>query len=378
MKKVLALLLSGVITASVFAGCSSSPSESSSSAAADTSATEQTEPQTTVQPLADSVKKQLDEALSKEAFKGVTQIVRGDTVIYQYTDGSDDNGQPMTIDASLPIGSVSKQFCAAAVMLLCDRSKLSVDDKLDKYYSDYKSGNKITIKNMLNMSSGIPDYYEMFMDGSKLGADEAENIKKIKEMLFAEELNFEPGDDYGYSNSNYLLLADIVEQVSGTPYHEFIRKNIFEPLEMTHTGFVEDIKDSPEWASALSKTELMTETSCPGLTKGAGDIVINAADMDKWMHGLSGGKVISSESYKKMTEDVNENSYEDYCYGLYKMSYDGVGHVGQIPPRFGAVDYFSTEQGIYLFAASNDPRGSSFVQQLPQTLLDILMGNTNS
>ena len=378
MKKVLALLLSGVITASVFAGCSSSPSESSSSAAADTSATEQTEPQTTVQPLADSVKKQLDEALSKEEFKGVTQIVRGDTVIYQYTDGSDDNGQPMTIDASLPIGSVSKQFCAAAVMLLCDRSKLSVDDKLDKYYSDYKSGNKITIKNMLNMSSGIPDYYEMFMDGSKLGADEAENIKKIKEMLFAEELNFEPGDDYGYSNSNYLLLADIVEQVSGTPYHEFIRKNIFEPLEMTHTGFVEDIKDSPEWASALSKTELMTETSCPGLTKGAGDIVINAADMDKWMHGLSGGKVISSESYKKMTEDVNENSYEDYCYGLYKMSYDGVGHVGQIPPHFGAVDYFSTEQGIYLFAASNDPRGSSFVQQLPQTLLDILMGNTNS
>ena len=378
MKKVLALLLSGVITASVFAGCSSSPSESSSSSAADTSATEQTEPQTTVQPLADSVKKQLDEALSKEAFKGVTQIVRGDTVIYQYTDGSDDNGQPMTIDASLPIGSVSKQFCAAAVMLLCDRSKLSVDDKLDKYYSDYKSGNKITIKNMLNMSSGIPDYYEMFMDGSKLGADEAENIKKIKEMLFAEELNFEPGDDYGYSNSNYLLLADIVEQVSGTPYHEFIRKNIFEPLEMTYTGFVEDIKDSPEWASALSKTELMTETSCPGLTKGAGDIVINAADMDKWMHGLSGGKVISSESYKKMTEDVNENSYEDYCYGLYKMSYDGVGHVGQIPPHFGAVDYFSTEQGIYLFAASNDPRGSSFVQQLPQTLLDILMGNTNS
>ena len=378
MKKVLALLLSGVITASVFAGCSSSPSESSSSAAADTSATEQTEPQTTVQPLAESVKKQLDEALSKEAFKGVTQIVRGDTVIYQYTDGSDDNGQPMTIDASLPIGSVSKQFCAAAVMLLCDRDKLSVDDKLDKYYSDYKSGNKITIKNMLNMSSGIPDYYEMFMDGSKLGADEAENIKKIKEMLFAEELNFEPGDDYGYSNSNYLLLADIVEQVSGTPYHEFIRKNIFEPLEMTHTGFVEDIKDSPEWASSLSKTELMTETSCPGLTKGAGDIVINAADMDKWMHGLSGGKVISSESYKKMTEDVNENSYEDYCYGLYKMSYDGVGHVGQIPPHFGAVDYFSTEQGIYLFAASNDPRGSSFVQQLPQTLLDILMGNTNS
>ena len=227
---------------------------------------------------------------------------------------------------------------------------------------------------MLNMSSGIPDYYGMFMDGSKLGAVEAENIKKIKEVLFAEELNFEPGDDYEYSNSNYLLLADIIEQVSGSSYHEFIQKNIFEPLEMNHSGFVEDIKNSPEWASALSNTELMNETICPGLAKGAGDIVTNAADMDKWMHGLSGGKVISSESYKKMTEDVNVNSYEDYCYGLYKMPHDGIGHVGQIPPHFGAVDYFNTEQGVYLFAASNDPRGSSFVQQLPQTLLDILLG----
>ena len=370
MKKVLALLLSGVITASVFAGCSSSPSESSSSSAADTSATEQTEPQTTVQPLADSVKKQLDEALSKEAFKGVTQIVRGDTVIYQYTDGSDDNGQPMTIDASLPIGSVSKQFCAAAVMLLCDRSKLSVDDKLDKYYSDYKSGNKITIKNMLNMSSGIPDYYEMFMDGSKLGADEAENIKKIKEMLFAEELNFEPGDDYGYSNSNYLLLADIVEQVSGTPYHEFIRKNIFEPLEMTHTGFVEDIKDSPEWASALSKTELMTETSCPGLTKGAGDIISNAADLTAWLNALSGGKVISAESYKAMTTDYSPETC--YGYGLYLELEGGVGHYGAIQ-IYSAFDYVNTEKKTTLVALCNsiDP---PMISGVAGDLLTDLMG----
>ena len=138
MKKILALLLVGIMTATAFAGCGSAPEESSSSAAADTSATEQTEPQTTQEPIADSVKQQLDQALSKQEFKGVTQIMRGDAVIYQYTEGNDDNAQPMTIDASLPIGSVSKQFCAAAVMLLCDRGKLSVEDTLDKFYSDYK------------------------------------------------------------------------------------------------------------------------------------------------------------------------------------------------------------------------------------------------
>lgn len=362
MKRVSAIILCVLcaVTAIVFAGCGSDSSET----AEETRAVQET--------LAEDVKTQLDSILEKVKYSGAVQITKGGSVIYQYVSGNDDNGKPLTIDSSLPIGSVSKQFCAACIMLLCEQNKLSVDDTLDKYFPEYKYGKDITIKNLLTMSSGIPNYYRAIIDPSKMGPDEAENIAAIKKALLAEELNFEPGDDYEYSNSNFFLLADIVEQVSGVSYHEFLRKNFFEPLEMTHTGFVEEIADDPEWSSALSKTELMAETSNPGPAKGAGDIVANAEDMYKWMRGLSGGKVISTGSFREMTVNVNENSAEGYSYGLWQMPYDGVGHVGQIAPAFGAVDYLNPGRDLYLFASANNWSSMSFVQQLPQTLLEVL------
>lgn len=350
-----------------FAGCGAGNSDSSKEST--------TQAQTTQEPLSDDVKKQLDDALAKEQYKGVAQISRGGEVIYQYVSGNDDTGAPFTTNSSLPLASVSKQFCAAAVMLLSEKNLLTVDDTLDKYYPDYKYGKKMTIKNLLNMASGIPDYYGAYLESSNisLSGNETENVKKIKEIIFGEELGFEPGEDFEYSNSNFFLLADIVEQVSGEKYHDYIRKNIFDPLEMKSTGFVEEISDNPGWATAFSQKELPQETTCPGLSKGAGDIVSNGPDMDRWMRGLSGGKVVSAESYKQMKENVNQNSSEGYGYGLSQMPYEGVGHTGLLPQSYGAVDYLNSDKDVYIFAATNDPHGSSFVQELPQTLLDILL-----
>ena len=266
MKKIVAFVLSAVMAAAC-AGCGSVNGESSKTQSGSTAATgEATVATAAPETLPNSVKKQIDQALSTAEFQGVMQISRGGSVIYQFVKGTDDNGQPLTIDASLPIASVSKQFCAAGVMLLSEKNKLSVDDTLDKYYPEYKFAKQLTLKNLLTMSSGIPDYYEKFMDGSALGTIEADNVKKIKEAIFGEELYFEPGDDYAYSNSNYFLLADIIEQVSGVPYHEYIRTNIFEPLGMTSSGFMEEISGNPAWASALSNTEAMNDTS--GFGKG--------------------------------------------------------------------------------------------------------------
>ena len=355
-----------------FAGCGSKSTKSSS--AATSSQASEAQEQTTQETLAEDVKARLDQALSQSKFKGVAQISRGGEVIYQYVNGDDDNGNPLTADSSLPVASVSKQFCAAAVMKLCDMDKLSVDDTLDKFYPEYKYGKSLKIKNLLTMSSGIPNY-DVYLEPSMLGANEEKNIGIIKKTMFDEELDFEPGDDYEYSNSNYFLLADIVSQVSGEAYHDFIRKNFFEPLGMDHTGFVDKITENQEWASALSKTELMLETTNPGVANGAGDIVSNASDMDKWMRGLSSGKIISADSFKEMTENPNPESSNGYCYGLWEMTFDGMGHVGQMEPHFGAVDYFNTDRDVYLFAASNTMSGLSLVDQIPQMLLSILFEN---
>ena len=370
MKKLIAFVLSAVMAAA-FAGCGSKPAESPANQASGTAAVQE---QATQESLDADVKAELDSVLSKNNFKGVVQITKGGAGYYQYVNGNDDNEKPLTIDASLPIGSVSKQFCAACVMLLCDQKKLSADDTLDKYFAEYKEGKKLTVKNLLNMSSGIRDYLEL-VEPSAFGTNEKENIAAIKKAIFNEELIFEPGDNYGYSNSNYFLLAEIVEQVSGVPYHEFLRKNFFEPLEMTHTGFTDEITGDNEWSSALSETKSTQEGFYnPGLTKGAGDVVSNAADMDKWMRGLSGGKVISPDAFRQMTQNANPDSADEYCYGFWHMPYGGAGHVGQIPPHFGAVDYINTDRDIYLFAVSNTGSGMSYVQQIPQTLLGVLFG----
>ena len=305
MKKLIAFLLS-VVLVCFTAACSSDSSAAKIE-------------------ITDEVKTQLDTVLSDNGFKGIVSLTQKGQTIYQYVNGNDDNDKPLAIDASMPIGSVSKQFCAACIMLLCDQNKLSIDDTLEKYFPEYQYGKKMTIKNLLNMSSGISNYLEL-VDPSTMGTNEEDNVSIIKNAIFNEELRFEPGNDYAYSNSNYFLLAEIVEQVSGVPYHEFLRKNFFEPFEM----------------------------------------------MDKWMHGLSSGKVISSDAFRQMTQDANPESGEEYCYGFWHMPYGGAGHVGQIPPHFGAVDYINTDRDVYLFAVSNTGRGMSYVQVLPQALLSVI------
>ena len=136
MKKILAFLLSAVMITAL-AGCGSKPaSNAENTSTAETAALTEaaaTEAPATQETLAADVKAKLDQALEKEKFKGVAQITKGDTVIYQYVNGDDDNGKPLTADSSLPLASVSKQFCAAAVMKLCDERKLSVADTVDKY-----------------------------------------------------------------------------------------------------------------------------------------------------------------------------------------------------------------------------------------------------
>ena len=180
MKIVFAIVFSAVMIAT-FAGCSAKPSESAAASAtqAQTTQAQTTQPES----ISTDVKSKLDKVLSDEKFRGIIQVSKGGAVIYQYVQGNDDNGKALTVDASMPIGSVSKQFCAAAVMLLCDQKKLSVDNTLDKYFPEYINGKKLTVKNLLNMSSGLTNYLEL-VNPADTSTNEAENIKMLKKAIF--------------------------------------------------------------------------------------------------------------------------------------------------------------------------------------------------
>ena len=341
MKQVFAFILILTVLVS-FVSCANEPEKSES--AAETTAAVKTDAE-----LSDYINGKLADI----KYDGIIYLTHNGDIVFQRATGTDENGAPLTIDTSMYIGSVSKQFCAAAVMILRDRGKLSVDDTIGKYFPEYDRGGDITIKHLLTMRSGIRDTVgEGYAGTLPYDNTEAENISLIKNWIFGQSLLFEPGSSFIYSNSNYILLADIVEQVSGQYYNDFLRENIFDPLEMNHTGLITEITDSPAWAENLISDSEVEEVKIKGVAKGAGDIVSNAPDMVRWMEGLSGGKIVSPDTLREMTEDYSPDFGEKYGYGLSQMFAGGVGHEGAIS-SYSSMDYFDPENGYCFFCDSN-------------------------
>ncbi|MGN0476015.1 MAG: serine hydrolase domain-containing protein [Ruminococcus sp.] len=358
MKKILAIILSLILTLSL-ASCSSENEEK------DRGDTKETK----VATITDEVKKNMDSILEKKSFEGIVCLTENGSVVYQSVTGKDEKGSDLTIDSAMYIGSISKQFCSSAILFLRDQGKLSVDDTLDKYFSEYKYGKDITLKNLLSMRSGISD---MAGNVKGISADktEDENTEIIKKWIFSQPLEFEPDSSIMYCNSNYFLLANIVEQVSEQSYEDFIRENFFEPLGMTHSGFIKDVKDEPEWAKGLTYDTFTLGEDSQGLTKGAGDIVSNASDMDKWMTGLSTGKLISLDSYREMTTNYSTETTKGYGYGMFVSFFGGVGHSGLIG-NYTSFDYINEEKGYNLFVSSNN--NYMGIESLPSELLGDLI-----
>ena len=359
MKKLITIILSAVLLC-LTAACSAEDTLDRDAAASKAEITE-------------GVKAQMDSVLTGYGFKGIVSLTQNGEIVYQYVSGKDKADNDLTADSSMYIGSTSKQFCAASIIMLRDQGRLSVDDALDKYFPDYEYGKKLTIKNLLTMRSGIVDMVnEGQADGVTYDNTEEENLALVREWILSQPLKFEPGTEYAYSNSNYFLLSEIVKQVSGKSYHDFVRGNIFEPLGMTHTGFVEEVPGDPSWADGLQRGDGNTGVEPPGLPTGAGDIASNAADMDKWMAGLSDGTVVSKESFEEMSANYSPDSSTQYGYGLMGMAYGGTGHPGAIG-TYHALDYINTEHGLRLFIASGKASSQSFIDALPSALLKCIM-----
>ena len=313
MKKILAFILSAMIVCAA-SGCASNSTASDKDATQAATTAAEAVPEATAATADPAVSKDMEQTIEQNEFEGVVYAVENGKPVASYAKGTLENGKEITLDSPMPLGSVSKQFCAAAIMLLRDQGKLSVSDTLDKYYSDYAEGKKLSLHNLLSMR---------------------------------QPLMFEPDSEFVYTNTNFLLLADIVEQVSGKKYVDFLRENFFEPLGMTHTGFIIELGSSPSWAQGNIYKQVDTQ---PGLTKGAGDLISNAADVTAWINALSSGKVISAEAYKAMTTDYSPE--EHYGYGLYLQLDGGVGHYGAIQ-IYSAFDYVNTDKKQTLVVLSN-------------------------
>ncbi len=361
MKKLFALILCCVILLS-FTACTDS--KNTESAIKPTESITETQPQTTAVDYPAKIAKRINVL----EFEGIVYVTNKGEVVYSQTNGKDEKGNDLTLDTPMYIGSVSKQFCAAGIMMLSEQGELSVEDTLDKYFPEYEAGKDITIHNLLCMRSGIPDHTQGAAELFDTEKNESENIGAMKEWIFSQPLNFEAGTKMEYSNTNYFLLGNIIEQVTGQHYESFIRENIFEPLKMTNSGFISEVETKAEFSKSLSFDTFTVGENAEGLVKGAGEIVSTAYDMDKWMTALKSGKIVSKESFEEMIKDYSPDFAKKYGYGLEAM-YRGVGHTGRIG-NYGSVNFMGTKEdyNIYAVGINVDER----VCQIPSVVMTVL------
>lgn len=254
---------------------------------------------------------------------------------------------PMTPENVFEIGSITKQFTAVAILMLEEKGELKVEDDITKYIPDYPTlGKTITIHQLLNHTSGIKSYTNMPTFLAKARTDMTP--KEIIDGFKNEPMDFEPGEQFLYNNSGYILLGHIIEVVSGTSYAEFIQEHIFNKLNMNNSSYGNIKIIIPNRASGYSESEngyVNADYLSMTLPYAAGSIMSTTNDLLKWQNALNSHKLISKESYEKAIHgsSLNNGTHIPYGYGLEEANINGslgIQHGGGI---FGY-----TTMGIYL------------------------------
>ena len=297
--------------------------------------------------LAQNIDSRMDQIVqsyvANKQFMGSVLVARGDQVLFSKGYGSANLEWqiPDTPSTKFRLGSITKQFTAASILLLEERGKLKVEDPVKKYLPDAPAAwDKMTIFNVLTHTAGIPNFTS-FPDYRS-----TEAIPTTPEKLVArfrdKPLEFEPGEKWNYSNSGYVLLGYLIERISGESYEKFVQDNIFTPLGMKDSGY-----DSNSAVIARRAAGYEPGPNGPvnagfvhmSIPFAAGALYSTTEDMLRWEQGLFGGKVLSAASLQKMTTPFKS----DYAFGLQVHTVNG----HKVIDHSGGIEGFSTMLAYY-------------------------------
>lgn len=253
---------------------------------------------------ADEVDVYVKSQMQKRQIPGLQlAVVRNGKIIkaQSYGVASLELNAPVTDDTMFEIASNSKQYTTGAIMLLAQDGKLKLDDGITKYLSGLpQTYNAITVRHLLNHTSGVKDYIEEFQLNRSLIYTNQELIERIS----ANELNFPPGEDAKYSTTGYLLLGLIIEQITGKPYGEFLRERIFAPLGMSRTRVINRAGIIPNRASGykFENGVLRNGRFVAQTLRASADIglMTTALDTVKWDAALNTNKIFTRVSLDAM------------------------------------------------------------------------------
>ena len=294
---------------------------------------------------ADQVSDFVNGYLKKKQIPGCAVLVRKDGAVVLsggYGLANLEHDVKVTPKTVFQSGSVGKQFTAMAVMILAEEGKLSLGDPVSKYLKVPSSWSEMTLRHLLTHTSGLGDYPDKF----SLQKDHSED--ELLKMVTAQDLDFEPGERWGYSNLGYVTLGLIIHKVTGKFYGDFLQERIFKKLGMNNTRIISEADIIPNRAAGyqLVKGELKNQEWVAPTTNttAGGSLYFTIEDMAKWDEALDKKMFLSAEGYKEMwtPAELNDGSRASYGFG-WNIEKNALGH--RLIEHDGAWQGFSTYIG---------------------------------
>jgi CubicO group peptidase (beta-lactamase class C family) len=294
------------------------------------------------------------------------------------------NGKPAiaaTPDMRYSIGSISKQFTAAAILILQEQGKLNLDDAVGKYVPGLTRGNEVTIRQILSHTSGYQDYWPE--DYLMTPMMKPETPQQILDTWAKKPLDFEPGTKWQYSNTNYVIAGMIVEKVSGQKLMDFLGEHIFHPLGMKSVWNSDEVKLTTPDATPYVRNALGPLRLAPKEGRGwmfaAGELAMTPHDLALWDESLLAQSVLKPESYKEMFTEVKLKDGKGTHYGLGVQVGDSNGHraiehSGEVT-GFVSDNLLLIDDGVAVAVLTNHMEGGA--EQIAQLVAGTVAGNTH-
>ncbi|HEY0097995.1 MAG TPA: serine hydrolase domain-containing protein, partial [Pyrinomonadaceae bacterium] len=303
--------------------------------------------------LAAEADKYLSGLVTQNRFGGAILVARDGKVLLRkaYAMGDIEDDVPNSVQTKFPIGSITKQFTAVAILMLQERGKLSVQDSICKYIADCPATwQPITIEHLLTHTSGLPDS-TTFRRPETVGTSPAANLV---ELFKKREMVLKPGEKFAFSNPGYIFLGHIIEKASGKSYETFLRENIFEPLKLTNTGYNKPIEILKHRASGyvLRGTQYVNAPFFDIATHHAASALYSTVDdLYVWEQSFYTNKLLSQKSLDEMLKPRQGA----YGYGVFiedRFNLKRMSHAGDLIGFSSYIARYPAQKAVVIVLAN--------------------------
>ncbi|WP_260483920.1 serine hydrolase domain-containing protein [Sphingomicrobium flavum] len=328
-----------------------------------------------VENLAAKVDAYLDAAYP-DAGPGVAAVIVDDgEIVYHGAQGMADvaAGEALTKDSVFRIGSITKQFAAAAVMKLVDQGKVSLDDPLTRFVRDYPNGDAITVRMLLNHSSGVKSYTGIEGWMVESNTDKLYSTDELVAEFKDQPADFAPGQAFLYNNSGYILVGAVIEAATGKPWHQYVREELLLPAGIGNIHYMAAEDDTPLMVNGYTDFgghQILSQKIDGSVPHAAGALIGDVAALSQWYDALFDGRIVSAASLEAMTQPTTtlDGQTTPYGFGLGvndQRNRKAIGHSGGIF-GFSTDSVYFPEENLFVavFANSDSPAiGASAVKQ---------------